>query len=107
MDDKLSSDISKIKSPEQRVNVRSLILAIIALSGVAYFLYTKIDNGDKIRFQEKDNIILEYRNEVIDCSHKYDSLLLQMFIKNSEIVKKLEDVIKRQEEQKKQLRNIK
>lgn len=107
MDKDLSSDISKIKNPEQRVNVRSFILAIIALSGVAYFLYTKVDNSDKVRIQEKDIIISQQDLELINCNKKYDSLVLKNFGDKLETIKRLEDVIHNQEQQKKQLRNIK
>lgn len=89
MDKQLSEDISKLP-PGDSVNVRSFILAIIALSGVVYFLYTVIINDRK---SNEDNLKAQIVEIKADCREnkredsissakkdlRIDSLTLQLY----------------------------
>lgn len=103
----IEKNIQDLPTPERKISAAYYLLAILALCMMGYFFWTRFDNSDKTRLNEKDAIIIQQNNTIIKQSRTIDSLTTKIFNMNLETIRKLEKLVNNQEVQKQQLRNIK
>lgn len=103
----LFKTIGEIKTPERKLNVLMPVMVVICLAGVVYFLYTQLSDNGKSQLNDckTENTIL--KNEKNALLHEKDSVIFRSISDKAETIRKLSEIIEKQEKQKKILRNLK
>lgn len=99
--------VSEIKSPEARLNIWMLVLAILALVPVIVFVYKDRSDVTRERYNNLQDEVIYLKDQTakkdIIINYK-DSVIIQRRIEQDETIEKLNYLIETQNGQKKLLR---
>lgn len=103
----LFNTIGEIKTPERKLNVLFPLSAVIVLGAVVWFLFNSDNNNKAEQIKDFKEQVIELRQDITILRHEKDSLIFKSINDKAETIKKLGEIIEKQEKQKVILRNLK